>query len=92
MLKIADKLVNSKHNKFVSHSVIASFEENKEVEDGNNSLSVCYGHVLDNLAKGYFILLLSEIVIFCIDQSHTIEQSEDSWIRNCGVVGEPHDP
>jgi hypothetical protein len=93
VLTIEGKLVNSKYNKFVSRSVIARFEEkNNEVEDSKNSLSLCYGHVLDNLVEGYFTLLLPETIIFYIDKFHTAEQSKDSWIRICSIVGEPHDP
>lgn len=92
MLRVEGKLVNSKNDELLSDSVIASFEDNNEVEDDKNSLSLCYGHVLDNLVKVYFTLLFSEIVIFCIDESHTTEQTKDSWIRNCSIMGEPHDP
>ena len=59
MLRIEGKLVNSKNNELVSHSVVANFKDNNEVEDGKNSLSVCYGHVSNNLVRCYFTLLLS---------------------------------
>ena len=37
MFAIGGKLVDSKQNKFISHSVVVSFEEKDDIEDGNNS-------------------------------------------------------